>query len=93
MPYRSFSAIAPIVMSLIALAVALVTPATGAPERETGEWTAAHLFQLLMVGQAPFVAFFAIKWLPRDPAQSLQVLGAQAMAAALALAPIVIFQV
>jgi hypothetical protein len=81
MPYRSFSAIAPIVMSLVALAVVLV-PAD--------EAAATQLFQLLLVGQAPIVAFFAMKWLPRDPALSLQVLGAQAFAAALALLPIVV---
>lgn len=82
MPYRSFSAIAPIVMSFIALAVILVP----AGARDT-----VQVFQLLLVGQAPVVAFFAMKWLPRDPAQSLQVLGAQALAAALALIPIVFF--
>ena len=81
MPYRSFSAIAPIVMSLVALTVVLVPVDEGA---------ATPLFQLLLVGQAPIVAFFAMKWLPREPAHSLQVLGAQAFAAALALLPIVL---
>jgi hypothetical protein len=80
----------PIVMSLAALAVVLVAIATDGPVRTPDEGTAAYLFQLLLVGQAPVVAFFAIKWLPRDPAQSLQVLGAQACAAGLALLPIVL---
>ena len=29
------------------------------------EGTIAHLWQLLMAGQLPVLAFFAIKWLPR----------------------------
>ena len=36
---------------------------------EADEGTAVHIFQLLMVAQVPFVAFFAIKWLPRTPRQ------------------------
>ncbi len=32
--------------------------------REPDEGTIAHLWQLLMAGQMPFLAFFAIKWLP-----------------------------
>jgi hypothetical protein len=81
MPYRSFSAIAPIVMSLVAMAVILL-PDQG---------NAIQVFNLLLMGQAPVVAFFAMKWLPRDPARSLQVLGVQALAAALALVPSVFF--
>jgi len=89
-PFRRISAAAPILMSLMALVVILVALAAGDPAREPDEGTAAHLFQLLLVGQAPIVAFFAIKWLPREPAHSLQVLGAQALAAALALTPLVL---
>ena len=33
------------------------------------EGTAAKLFQLLFAGQAPFVTFFASKWLPRMPSE------------------------
>jgi len=79
-------------MSLVALAVVLghlvlvgVTPGTD-------EGPAAHIFQLLLVGQAPFVAFFAIKWLPRLPAETMMVIGMQAGAAMLALAPVVVFE-
>jgi hypothetical protein len=89
-PFRRASAIIPIAMSLAALSVVLVALVAGGPMRTPDEGTAAHLYQLLLAGQAPVIAFFAIKWLPRDPAQSLQVLGAQALAAALALVPVIL---
>ena len=56
--------------------------------READEGTAAHLWQLLMVGQIPVIAFFAITWLPRAPRQALVVLVLQAVAALAAAAPV-----
>jgi hypothetical protein len=41
-----------------------------------------------MAGQLPVVAFFAVKWLPKDPRRALQVLALQAGAALAALAPV-----
>jgi hypothetical protein len=41
-----------------------------------------------MAGQAPVVAFFAIKWLPRAPKQALYVLALQAGVALAAMAPV-----
>jgi hypothetical protein len=85
------SAILPIMMSLAALTLVLVHVALrgGTPE-PPDEGTAAHVFQLLLAGQAPIVAFFAIRWLPRLPAETLMMIGIQAGAAMLALAPVVI---
>ena len=90
-PLRRLSAVAPIVMSFCALAVVLIALLIDGRQAQPDEGPAAHLFQLLMAGQTPIVAFFAIKWLPRDPANSLFVLGAQACAAAMALAPVLWF--
>jgi hypothetical protein len=87
---RRFSAVAPVVMSLCALAMVVIALNT-AHGVQPDEGTAAHLFQLLLAGQAPIVAFFAIKWLPRDPVNSMFVLGTQAFAAAMALAPVLWF--
>jgi hypothetical protein len=86
------SAILPMMMSLAALALVLVHLALrgGTPE-PPDEGTAAHVFQLLLAGQAPIVAFFAIKWLPRLPGETLMMIGMQAAAALLALTPVVIF--
>jgi hypothetical protein len=61
-----------------------------APEADEG--TTAHLWQLLMVGQVPLLAFFAVKWLPRAPGQTLYVLAMQAGAALAAVAPVYILK-
>jgi hypothetical protein len=45
---------------------------------EVDEGAAAHIFQILIVAQAPFVVYFALKWLPRNPAAGLQVLALEA---------------
>jgi hypothetical protein len=76
--------------AFIIVLVHVIATGTGTPPA-TDEGTAAHLFQLLLAGQAPFVAFFAVKWLPRMPAEAMLVIAAQAAAALLALAPVVIF--
>lgn len=82
------SAWVPLAMSLAALALVLGHVAMFGAVREADEGTAAHLWQLLMAGQVPVVAFFAIKWLPRTPRQALLVLALQGGAALAALAPV-----
>ena len=82
------SALIPMAMSLAALATVLVHVGIFGAAREADEGTAAHIWQILMAGQLPFVVFFAIKWLPRTPRQALLVLGLQACAALAALAPV-----
>src|SRR6267143_6045193 len=74
------TAFIPIVMSVAALAVVLTYVITVGTARQADEGTAAHLWQLLMAGQLPVIALFAIMWLPRDPRQALLVLGLQAAA-------------
>jgi len=68
-------------ISLAAVAIVLGHAAIFGVVHEADEGTAAHIFQLLMVAQVPIVAFFAVKWLPRAPRQTLQVLALQAGAA------------
>jgi hypothetical protein len=82
------SAFLPMAMSLTALTLVLVHIAMFGPAREADEGTAAHLWQLLMAGQMPILAFFAIKWLPRAPRQTLYVLALQAGAALASMAPV-----
>ena len=81
------SAFIPMVMSLAALAIVLGHIAMFGAAREADEGTAAHLWQLLMAGQVPLVAFFAVKWLAQTPRQTLPVLALQASAGLAALAP------
>ena len=87
-PMKLPSALLPLAMSCAAPAIVLGHIATSGVAREADEGAAAHLWQLLMAGQLPVVAFFAIKWLPRSPRQALLVLALQAGAALAALAPV-----
>ncbi len=82
------SAFLPLAMSFAALATVLGHVAMFGAVREPDEGTAAHIFQLLLIAQVPIVTFFAIKWLPRNPRQALQVLALQAGAGLAALAPV-----
>jgi len=82
------SAYLPPAMSLAALATVLVHVAMFGVAREADEGTAAHIWQILMAAQMPIVAFFAIRWLQRDPRQALLVLALQVGAALAALAPV-----
>ena len=82
------SALIPISMSIAALAVVLGYAAMFGMARQPDEGTAAHLWQLLMAGQVPVVAFFAIKWLPTNLRQGLIVLALQLGAALSAAFPV-----
>lgn len=82
------SAFVPVAMSFGALVIVLVHIIVSGVARQADEGTAAHLWQLLMAGQIPVVAFFAIRWLPQSPRSALPVLVLQAVAALAALAPV-----
>lgn len=73
----------PLTMSIVALvlvsgAVAVDVMHAGHVVHESDEGTLAHLWQLLMTVQLPWVLFFAVKWLRRAPRHALRVLGLQA---------------
>lgn len=82
------SAFLPLVMSLAALVVLVGHIAAFGAAHEADEGAAAHIWQLLMGGQVPIMAFFAIKWLPRVPRDGLLVLTMQVAAALVAAAPV-----
>jgi hypothetical protein len=82
------SALIPVVMSLAALLVVLGHIVVFGTARQADEGAAAHLWQLLMAGQLPVIAFFAIKWFPRTPGPALLVLALQASAGLAAAAPV-----
>ena len=82
------SAFLPLAMSLMALTMVLGYVALYGVVRQADEGAVAHLWQLLMAGQMPVVAFFAIKWLPRAPRPTLCVLGLQAGAVLASIAPV-----
>lgn len=82
------SAFLPLAMSAAALGVMLGHVAIFGVTREADEGAAAHLWQLLIAGQVPLIAYFAIKWLPRAPRSVLAVLALQVAAMLAALAPV-----
>jgi len=84
------SAFLPVAMSLAALANVLIHVVMFGIAREADEGTTAHIWQILMAGQIPIVAFFAIRWLPQAPRQALGILVLQAGAGLAALAPVFI---
>ena len=86
------SALVPLAMSIAALALVVGHIAIFGTVREADEGAAAHLWQLLMAGQVPIIAFFAITSLPKAPKQASLVLTLQALAALAAAAPVFIFQ-
>ena len=90
---RHPSAFLPVAMSLTALALVLCVvfhdiAVYGTVIREADEGTAAHLWQLLIVGQVPIVAFFVIRWLPHTPRAALGVLALQSVAGLAAVTPV-----
>jgi hypothetical protein len=64
----------PLTMSLAALALVVGHAWVFGIVHEADEGTAAHLWQILMAAQLPFVAYFLLNWLPKRPAESLQML-------------------
>jgi hypothetical protein len=85
---RKPSAFVPMAMSLTALAVVVGNIAMFGVVHEADEGATAHIWQLLMAGQLPFLAYFVIRWLPRAPRQTLYVLALQIGAALAALVPV-----
>jgi hypothetical protein len=82
------AALLPLGMSVAAFAIAVGYAALFGTAPQPDEGTAAHLWQLLMAGQLPFMGFCAVRWLPAQPRQALVVLTLQVSAAIVALAPV-----
>jgi hypothetical protein len=91
---RKPSAFLPLAMSVTALAllagayIFALSNGHGGLVHEPDEGSIAHLCQLLMAGQLPVLVFFAIKWLPRAPRQTLYIFALQLGAALAAMAPV-----
>jgi hypothetical protein len=85
---RKPAALIPLIMALIMLALPPLHVARFGLVHQTDEGTAAHIFQLLAVLQMPFVAFFAIRWLPQAPKQALMVIALQVAVVVIAFAEV-----
>ena len=88
---RQLSALVPLAMSFAALLLALYQLITSAKSPGAEDGMIDSVFQLLIVGQAPFAAYFAVKWMPRAPGDAMLILALQAAAAVAALAPMMLF--
>lgn len=87
---RKPSGFVPVVMSLAALATVVLYVARFGVARQPDEGTAAHVWQLLMVGQIPIVVLFAVRWVPAAPRQAAPVLVLQLGAALAAALPVLL---
>ena|SRR5437868_3234193 len=85
---RQPAALVPVAMSIAALAAVAYQIARFGVAPQSDEGAAAHIWQLLMAGQVPIVAFYAVRWLPQEPRRALQVLTVQLGAALAAMAPV-----
>ena len=86
------SAFVPMAMSIVALAIVLgsIAASSGVVVRDADEGAIAHIWQLLMAGQVPILAYFVIRWLPRAPRPTASVFALQIAAALAAMAPVYI---
>jgi hypothetical protein len=87
-----FSAWMPPVMSMFAFVVVVHHLVVVGATRELDEGAAAHMWQLLMAGQLPFLAWHAVRWIPRAPALGLTICAVQIFAILAAIAPVWWFQ-
>ena len=89
---RQPSAWMPLVMSLVALTMILSYVAMFGIVHHEDEGAPAHIFQLIMLAQLPLAAYFAFKWLPKRPKQTLFVLALQAVAWIIPLVTVIWFE-
>jgi hypothetical protein len=81
----------PMAMSIAALTVVVASLAMfGVPPPHADEGATAHIWQLLMVFQAPVIVRFVFKWIRKTPRPALSVLGIQIALALAAMAPVYI---
>ena len=84
------SALVPIGLSLLALAVLGGYVALYGTQRQEDEGAAAHLWQLLILAHGPAILVFLGKWAIREPMQTAIVFAIQITALVAALAPVLL---
>jgi hypothetical protein len=90
--FRRPSGFLPLAMSSIALLLVVVHVATVGVTPQADEGPEAHLWQLLMVAQLPFIAYVGIRWVPAAPKQGLIVLLTQVAFALVAAMPVFLLE-
>lgn len=79
------SAFIPLLMPLIALTIVLVHFEFVGIVHERDEGTLAHIFQLLIIVQIPFVIIFLFSWVNKKPKQTLLILAIQVITGMVAI--------
>ena len=82
------SALAPIALSVGALALLAGYVALYGTQRQEDEGAVAHIWQLLILAHGPTMLFFLGKWATREPRQTMIVFALQVVALGAALLPV-----
>lgn len=82
------SAFAPLAMSCAAFITVLLHLHLSGLAQEADEGAAAHIFQMLIVAQIPFTAFFAWRFVPMAPKSAVTVILLQACGVVIAIFPV-----
>ena len=82
------TAFIPIAMSATALSIVLGYAVMFGVARQADEGTAAHMWQLLIAGQVPLIAFFIFRWFRAQPKQASLVVALQIGAVLAAMFPV-----
>lgn len=88
--FRAPGAWLPLAMSAAALAVVVIHIAEAGVAREADEGAAAHIWQLLVLGQAPIIGWFLLRSLRSGARPVALILAAQIAGLVLAAAPVAI---
>lgn len=90
--FKSPSAFLPILMSLAALVLVVSDLTIYGVGHRTDEGAAAHIWQILIICQGFIAVFFAIKYLPLKPKQTLLIMAIQIIASIAACTPVFLFR-
>jgi hypothetical protein len=86
------SAIVPMVLSLLAFSILIVAVLSGCDKGYADEGSAAHIYQLLIVLEVPFFLVFVATTEWSRVLRFVGLIGLQAAALAVALAPVAFFK-
>ena len=90
--FNRVSAIVPIVLSLMAFGVVIVAVVTGWGRGDADEGAGAHIFQLLIVAEVPFILVFIATAEWKRVSRVAGLIALQAAALVLAFAPVAFFK-